>query len=60
MKDFKIEFTDKEITTWGSMSLMQKMLDKMSFEEVLNRSHHYLIRVPIVGTVLSSCLSTFW
>jgi hypothetical protein len=38
MKDYKIEFTDKEITPWGGMALMQKMLDKMNFEDVLNRS----------------------
>ncbi len=38
MKDLKIEFTDKEITPWGGMSLMRKMLDKMNFEEVLNIS----------------------
>jgi len=38
MKDLKIEFTDKEITPWGGMVLMQKMITKMGFEPVLKRS----------------------
>lgn len=33
--DIKIEFTDKEITPWAGISLMQNMLKKMSFESVL-------------------------
>ena len=28
MKEFKISFTDKEITPWGGMVLMKKLLDK--------------------------------
>jgi hypothetical protein len=33
--NLKISFTDKEITPWGGISLMKKMLDKIQFEEVL-------------------------
>ena len=36
MKELRIEFTDKEITPWGGMVLMQKMLVKMRFEEFLH------------------------
>lgn len=35
MADLKIEFTDKEITPWGGIALLKKMIDKMSFVELL-------------------------
>lgn len=35
--DIKIDFTDKEITSWGGISLMHQLMKKMSIEEVL---HH--------------------
>lgn len=35
--DFKIAFTDKEITPWGGIVLMKKMLDRMDFDECLDR-----------------------
>jgi hypothetical protein len=35
MSALKFEFTDKEITPWGGIALLQKMMDKMSFCEVL-------------------------
>jgi hypothetical protein len=35
MSALKIEFTDKEITPWGGIALLQKMMDKMSFSQVL-------------------------
>lgn len=35
MADLKIEFTDKEITPWGGIALLKKMIDKMSFIELL-------------------------
>lgn len=35
MSALKIEFTDKEITAWGGVVLLQKMIDKMSFSQVL-------------------------
>jgi len=34
--DLKIEFTDKEITPWGGVSLLKRMLDKIEFEKVLS------------------------
>jgi len=34
--DFKIEFTDKEITPWGGISLLKQMLKKADIESVLN------------------------
>ncbi len=38
MGDLKIEFTDKEITPWGGIAILQKMMDKMSFTEFLNNT----------------------
>jgi hypothetical protein len=35
MSALKIEFTDKEITPWGGIAILQKMIDKMSFSQVL-------------------------
>lgn len=32
----KIEFTDKEITPWGGIVLLKRMLDKIGFERVLS------------------------
>ena len=37
MTDFKIEFTDKEITPWAGMVLMKKMMSKMGFEQFLSQ-----------------------
>jgi hypothetical protein len=33
--DFKIEFTDKEITPWGGLALMKQMLEKAGIKEIL-------------------------
>ncbi|MDW8418177.1 MAG: hypothetical protein RML37_02090, partial [Chitinophagales bacterium] len=33
--DFKIEFTDKEISPWAGMVMMIKMLEKMRFDECI-------------------------
>ncbi|NLN25744.1 MAG: IS1380 family transposase [Bacteroidetes bacterium] len=38
MSNLKIEFTDKEITPWGGIAILQKMMDKMSFSEVLKEA----------------------
>ena len=35
MNTLKIEYTDKEITAYGGLALLKKMLDKMSFEQLL-------------------------
>jgi Transposase DDE domain group 1 len=35
---FELRFTDKEITAWGGMGLMKRMLDHLRFEDVLQRS----------------------
>jgi hypothetical protein len=37
MKELKIEFTDKEITPWGGMVLINKMLEKMDIRSVLKQ-----------------------
>lgn len=29
--DFELRFTDKEITAWGGMGLMKRMLDRIGF-----------------------------
>ena len=36
MKDLKIAFTAKEITAFGGVSLLYKMLDNCHFKEVLS------------------------
>ena len=33
--DFELRFTDKEITAWGGMALMKRMLDHMGFDAAL-------------------------
>lgn len=38
MKAIQIEFTDKEITPWGGMSLLKQMLDRIDFETVLRNA----------------------
>ncbi len=34
--DFKLRFTDKEITPWGGMGVMKRMLDHLGFESALS------------------------
>ena len=34
--DFELRFTDKEITAWGGMWLMKRMLDHMGFDGALS------------------------
>jgi Transposase DDE domain group 1 len=34
--DFELRFTDKEITAWGGMGLMKRMLDHMQFDTALS------------------------
>jgi hypothetical protein len=34
--DYKIEFTDKEITPWAGIVMLKKMLDKMEFDDCLS------------------------
>ena len=36
--DFDMRFTDKEITAWGGMALMKRMLDHLGFEEALSNA----------------------
>jgi len=36
--DFELRFTDKEITAWGGMGLMKRMLDHMGFAAGLSQS----------------------
>jgi hypothetical protein len=35
MSDFGLSFSDKNITPWGGMSLMKRMLDRMGFDVAL-------------------------
>jgi Transposase DDE domain group 1 len=35
MMEFDLRFTDKEITAWGGMGLMKRMLDHLGFESAL-------------------------
>ncbi len=34
--DYKIEFTDKEITPWAGILMLKKMLEKMDFDSCLD------------------------
>ena len=36
--EFELRFTDKEITAWGGMALMKRMLDHLGFDEALSKS----------------------
>ena len=36
MSDFELSFSDKNITPWGGMSLMKRMLDRMNFSSALS------------------------
>ena len=33
--EFELRFTDKEITAWGGMALMKRMLDHLGFDTAL-------------------------
>jgi hypothetical protein len=33
--NFELRFIDKEITAWGGMALMKRMLDHMKFDQAL-------------------------
>lgn len=36
--NFELRFTDKEITPWGGMALMKRMLDHLGFEPALKQA----------------------
>ena len=36
MMDFDLRFTDKEISAWGGMGLMKRMLDHLRFDAALS------------------------
>ena len=36
--NFELRFTDKEITPWGGMALMKRMLDHLGFEQALKQA----------------------
>lgn len=36
-KDLELSFSDKEITPWGGMALMSRMLQKIGFKEALGK-----------------------
>jgi hypothetical protein len=38
MAALKIEFTDKELTAWGGIAILQKMMEKMSFAAALSKA----------------------
>ena len=35
--DFSLRFTDREITPWGGLSLMKRMLEHLGFEGALRQ-----------------------
>jgi hypothetical protein len=39
MGELKIAFTDKEITAWGGVAMMSRMLEKMGFDRMLESLH---------------------
>ena len=44
MKSLKIDFEDKEITTWGGISLFTQMIEHIDFVNVLSN-----VQLPIQG-----------
>ena len=57
--DLKIEFTDKEITTWGGMILMRQIIKGTGINEVLQE-----IGLPVQhsnrGYNLIQLINSFW
>ena len=49
-KELQLSFSDKEITPWGGMALMSRMLQKIGFREALERVH-----LPIQGSNRGYC-----
>jgi hypothetical protein len=37
MSEFELRFSDREITPWGGMALMKRMLDRVGFSDSLGR-----------------------
>jgi Transposase DDE domain group 1 len=64
MQSFKIEFTDKEITPWGGMVLLQKMLDRVAFKKVIEDCEYLpqpgSNRGYPVYTILESFMVSVW
>ena len=42
---FELRFSDKEITAWGGMALMKRMLDYLEFDTALSQAG-----LPIPGS----------
>jgi hypothetical protein len=61
--DFQIGFTDKEITPWGGMALMKKMLDRCGIDDLLSA-----LDLPVPGSnrgykaeqIIKSFLVSVW
>ncbi|MEN6621886.1 MAG: hypothetical protein ABFD50_10090 [Smithella sp.] len=43
--DFQIRFTDKEITPWGGMALIKKMMDRCGIDDLLS-----FLDLPLPGS----------
>jgi hypothetical protein len=64
MQDIQIQFTDKEITPWGGMLLLKKMLDKIDFSSQITS----ISEIPQPGsnrgytpqTIIESFLVSIW
>ena len=64
MIDFPVSFTSKEITPWGGMVFLKKMLDKMQFSEIVRHCEH----LPVSGSnrgyapevILESFITSIW
>jgi hypothetical protein len=57
--DFEVRFTDREITAWGGMALMQKMLQSIQFSDAAKQWN-----LPQPGSFVAMnpyrSLSNFW
>lgn len=61
--DFQIGFTDKEITSWGGMALMKKMMDRNGIDDLLSS-----LELPFPGSnrgykpeqIIKSFLISVW
>src|SRR6266478_1611916 len=62
--EYEISYTNKEITPWGGMVLLRKMLDKIGFREVVGKSED----LPKPGsnrgydplTIIEGFLTSIW
>lgn len=62
--EFDISYTDKEITPWGGMVFLRKMLDKIEFRKLVSECEHLPQKGSNRGydttTIIESFLTSIW